>query len=72
MTKLLPVLARQESSAYSAVLGDPIPVRGHNSKRESSHGKDEKEADHHELPCRGADQEAAIGAGQRRKETDDE
>jgi hypothetical protein len=42
MTKLLPVLARQESSAYSAVSGDPIPVRGLNSKRESSPGKAEK------------------------------
>jgi hypothetical protein len=37
--KLLPVVARQESSAYSAILGDSIPVRGHNPKRESSHGK---------------------------------
>jgi hypothetical protein len=42
MTKLLPVLARQESSANQAVLGDPIPVRGLNSKRESSPGKAEK------------------------------
>ncbi len=37
--KLLPVVARQESSAYSAVLGDPIPIGWNNIKREWSNGK---------------------------------